>query len=81
MRMKIKWFILALGVTLFVLAWGGVGAAFALGADLKLRALALLIAGFATKGLLWSLVIALGIGVAEMRGRIAEWWRRTFSRT
>lgn len=76
--MKAKWFILALGVTLFLLAWGGVGAALLLKADLKLHALALVIAGFATKGLLWSLVIALGLSVAEMRGRIAAWWRRTF---
>ena len=79
--MKAKWFILVLGVTLFVLAWGGAGAAFALGAELKVRALALVIAGFATKGLLWSMVIALGISVAEMRGRIAEWWRKTFRRS
>lgn len=76
--MKAKWFILALGVALFLLAWGGVGVAWALQADLKVHALALVIAGFATKGLLWSLVIALGLSVAEMRGRIAAWFRKTF---
>lgn len=79
--MKAKWFILALGVTLFLLAWGGVGAAWVLKADLKVQALALVIAGFATKGLLWSLVIALGLSVAEMRGRIADWFRRVFSKS
>lgn len=78
--MKAKWFILALGVTLFVLAWGGVGAAWLLKADLKVHALALVIAGFATKGLLWSLVIALGLSVAEMRGRIGAWFRKAFRR-
>jgi hypothetical protein len=78
--MKAKWFILALGVTLFLLAWGGVGAALILKADLKVHALALVVAGFATKGLIWSLVIALGISVAEMRGRIGQWWRKTLRR-
>ncbi|MDQ0462737.1 hypothetical protein QO010_000485 [Caulobacter ginsengisoli] len=76
--MKAKWFILVLGVSLFALAWGGVGATLLLGAGLKAKALALVIAGFATKGLLWSLVISLGLSVAEMRGRIADWWRKTF---
>ena len=76
--MRAKWFILALGVTLFLLAWGGVGATLLLQADLKAKALALVIAGFATKGLFWSLVISLGFSVAEMRGRIATWWRKTF---
>jgi hypothetical protein len=78
--MKAKWFILALGVVLFLLAWGGVGAAWLFKADLKVHALALVIAGFATKGLLWSLVIALGLSVAEMRGRIADWFRRAFGK-